>query len=811
MKQKDDGTGSFAENLAKFTKYNKSFRDADPLVSRPARYSQTLTRKCSKKKSGHTNNKKSTGQPKSRKGDSNRSMNQNNKSPSRVSRGTDNIELEVTPGKECKSVQTELEFDDKTIKTDYVSRNMDGSFEDPLDGGSVDPHPRMRVSNKSAANKGPGQHSSQAVNQNYEEMMSYLLDERNQFIQKVDHQNKLIDNFREEIRKIKTLSQYYPEDRTFVIEEENSERPINMDGQDGFYNYEQQPGGNQDQFDPLRASHDSVGSDKSGLLRKSSYFKVQSPDPEGGIDPLRSSSNGVVGLGGGGDPLRSSSNGLRDSSNGLGLSNGPNFDPLRGSSNGLRTSSNGLRESSNGLRGSNNGLRDSVNGLRASSTGFSSPNPLHQRQNSSSQMSIPRSKNDLINTQTINDISLRDPTATEGASHEVETLLNNFTKFVDDKFRNEELSKFAEFIFAKIQTLVQQQDAKIEGLKNKNFNLISVVAELKLKERERKIQMITEPNHFKTHLHHDFIPKQSHDFTREFPQDMSYEWEHQNPQTQRSFGGFNRTQPQPQKGLRIPDNLKMFTEEFNSLNSLGGFKAAQQQQQGQFVGNGGGVGVGGGLQQGGMQPMGHGMVGMNQGQNGPWMGHSVAPENNQPPSLFDIGYLNLPLNYSNGDQGGRNIPIQTNTTLNTGPQTQYFSVSINPQVQAPAPAPAQTAPPAQVNEPPMASLAVPESVPPEPVLSCSPQPASKEVVVYPSEVVEVGEPIEKKIEPSTEKLVKQSQESERQDELQEADPAEQPKQEEKVEEVEETVEAVEDNPEKKTFKFFFMEVRIWLE
>lgn len=121
------------------------------------------------------------------------------------------------------------------------------------------------------------------TNKNQEYLIKYLLDEREQLVEMVDKQKKELDTFKEEVRRVKTLSHYYPDNNELIVEESDK----------GY------------------SSESSEEGEKKVMIASSQELK---------IDPLRSSSNGV-------NPLRQTIDPLRGSR--VPLSN--SIDPLRNS------------------------------------------------------------------------------------------------------------------------------------------------------------------------------------------------------------------------------------------------------------------------------------------------------------------------------------------------------------------------------------------------------------------------------------------------------------------------------------------------
>lgn len=347
----------------------------------------------------------------------------------------------------------------------------------------------------------------------------------------IQEQAEQIQSFKEEIRKVKTLSHYYPENRDLIIEEGDGMK----DSSEGEYEEEGPKRNevliasssdlftkdrNEAEIMALRGSYDRYSSDRDSALRKSengfnysvdniSHVRVssqgQSPREE---KPIVMKSIEFEVKGKNADLLRSSSNG---------------FDPLRASA-----PVNALRESHIG---------DKFNTTQ-----------VNLRSSVRSEKSY---KFDII----------------EGCDDEVKEippLFENFIKFLADK-KDEETLRFAEFTFSKVENIFKNQQMKLKDSRTKNFSLISIISDLKQKEKLNMIKFMQEGNLRNTvinpldsHREHNssgfggslMVPSKTED------------WEYFD------MGGSDANIRNNNTKINIPDNLQKFDAEKTRIELL---------------------------------------------------------------------------------------------------------------------------------------------------------------------------------------------------------------------------------------------------
>jgi len=355
-----------------------------------------------------------------------------------------------------------------------------------------------------------------------EELVSLLLEERGDLLEQVDNRDKMIDSFKEEIRKIKTLSQYYPDNKDLILEEgEGSLKGRDSLDGDGEIFIVSTNSLNLENEKPkslgLRGSYDHR-SDRKSLLRQSNY--IPSNTPRKAEELFRGS-------------VRT------PSPDNLTYNNAKSMD------------------------------MDSAKGI-----GFNKP---------------------LINIQTnlselrVSNLSAPDFSQTpRGPNSGVNltpfpTLLDNFMRYLKSK-NDDETYKFAEYTFLQIEKIFEEKERVVSKLKQKNFTLVSVLADYKEKEKNMTAQELKNQ-----------ITLDSHE---------------------------KKEKRKRLEKIKIPDNLKRFKDEVKPFN----FTAGQN-------------------------PKDH------------------KPEEPQQLSERDEQLKMISINQPN---------IQNHTTVNTGPQTQYFNVSINP-------------------------------------------------------------------------------------------------------------------------------------
>lgn len=305
-----------------------------------------------------------------------------------------------------------------------------------------------------------------ALDTHQKNLLNYLLDERKKFISQVEDQSKMIQSFKEEIRKVKTLSHYYPDNRDLIIEEGEGMRDSMEEDEEPQRN---------DVF--IASSSDVFNYDKANagiIALRGSYDQLSSRD-----NPLRRSGNGYR-------PLSDDGNGLRVNSQGQSpRGKDPNFlrsigidmepemsaDPLRSSSNGIKN----LRSST-----SANPLRDSLRGDLVNDS-FEAPKDILRGDAASIRSSIRSQKS----------YKFEIPGDADEDFKEIPKLLENFIRYLTDK-RDEETLKFAEFTFSKIRSIFENQQSRLKDTRSKNFSLVSIIADLKEKERLNMIKNVSE-------------------------------------------------------------------------------------------------------------------------------------------------------------------------------------------------------------------------------------------------------------------------------------------------------------------------------
>lgn len=153
-------------------------------------------------------------------------------------------------------------------------------------------------------------------NKEKEKLILYLLTERKQLQDTVKQQKKDLDVFKEEVRRVKTLSHYYPDNNELILEESDKNSSSYESSDD------------EDKVMIASAQDIKVDSYKSkDSLRNSNPLRQT-------VDPLRASHNPLAQsldpLRQAADPLRTSMpmNGACDPLRGTNFS-APNFDPLR--------------------------------------------------------------------------------------------------------------------------------------------------------------------------------------------------------------------------------------------------------------------------------------------------------------------------------------------------------------------------------------------------------------------------------------------------------------------------------------------------
>lgn len=293
-----------------------------------------------------------------------------------------------------------------------------------------------------------------ALDTHQKNLLNYLLDERKSFITQVEEQNKTIQDFKEEIRKVKTLSQYYPDNRDLIIEEGDCMKDSTEDEEEEIQRNEVMIASSSDLFHQnrneaeimaLRGSYDSGRNDP---LRKSSYC-ARTLSEDGGLKKGSSEGRSPQGAG---DLLFTPIEIDRAMKKGI--------DPLRNSANGLDPLRNSVPV---------NPLRQT---LRGDSTGGRS-------------IGIPDTKSEK---------SCYKFEIAEGCDEEVKeipSLFENFMRFLSDR-KDEETLKFAEFTFSKIEKIFSSQQKKLKDTRTKNFSLVSIISDLKEQEKQNMINYMQE-------------------------------------------------------------------------------------------------------------------------------------------------------------------------------------------------------------------------------------------------------------------------------------------------------------------------------
>lgn len=250
---------------------------------------------------------------------------------------------------------------------------------------------------------------------NKDNLIKYLLEERKTMLELAESQKQELDLFKKEVRRVKTLSHYYPNNNELIIEES----------------------------DKGSSSYESSEEDKKIMIASSQDLKISSfSNKSGGTnDPLRQSNH---------IPIRQT------------------MDPLRSSNNPLMSSQDPFRQTMDPLR-SSMPMKTNFDPLR--STNFSAPNfdPLRSTNYSSPPLTA---KADSVYTAKIPE---------NEKTSEFKNISNIFLEHLA-KINNEEIMKFAEFTFRKIESIVQDLSQDVVALNNKNLNLMGVITDLKIKD-----------------------------------------------------------------------------------------------------------------------------------------------------------------------------------------------------------------------------------------------------------------------------------------------------------------------------------------
>jgi hypothetical protein len=359
-----------------------------------------------------------------------------------------------------------------------------------------------------------------------EDLVSLLLEEREDLLDQVENRDKMIDEFKEEIRKIKTLSQYYPDNKDLILEEgEGSQKGRDsIDGEGGALivstnslNLENE----KPKSIGLRGSYDRRN-DRKNLLRQSNF--IPSKSPKAGNNELY---------------LMTS---MRTPSPDVTHQNAKSMD---------MDSTSSITKSRSGFNKPLINIQSNISDLRVSN--LSAPDFTH----------TPRGPSKAPQTTPI------------------PTLIENFMGFLRNR-NDDEVYKFAEYTFLQIEKAIHEKDRMVNKLKQKNFTLVSVLADYKEKEKKRADEEV----------------RKQRTKDRKANEKTSLE-----------------EKKKRLENIKIPKNLEKFKENPEEYQKAG-----------------------------------------NKGK-----------EENQ--KLLEKERMNISINRPN---------IQNHTTLNTGPQTQYFNVSINP-------------------------------------------------------------------------------------------------------------------------------------
>lgn len=250
---------------------------------------------------------------------------------------------------------------------------------------------------------------------NKDNLIRYLLEERKGMMEKFEAQKQELDVFKKEVRRVKTLSQYYPNNNELIIEES----------------------------DKGSSSYESSEENKKIMIASSQDLKISGySNKSGGTnDPLRQSNH---------IPLRQT------------------MDPLRSSNNPLMASQDPFRQTLDPLRSS---MPMKVNFDPLRGTNFSAPNldPLRSTNYSSPPLTA---KADSVYTTKLPE--------NEKAS-EFRRVSDTFMQHLA-RTENEEIIKFGEFTFRKIESIVQDLSQEVVALNNKNLNLMGVITDMRIKD-----------------------------------------------------------------------------------------------------------------------------------------------------------------------------------------------------------------------------------------------------------------------------------------------------------------------------------------
>ena len=418
-----------SKGLAKSTKKSKSRRDPYPGVSgQPKRIQRAKSVKSAK--TPNTETQTST------------TLDENNLP----------LKKDSTPDSQSKLIQTSLlnkeidtlicrtlrsdKSDLEAISQENLSRGISHERACQAGGG---PKSAGFLGNIEEGVEGYSESAPQSQN-HQQEFVTHLLDERKEFIQRIEDQNKLIESLKEEIRRIKTLSQYYPDNRDLIIEE----------GEGGY-----EDGG-------------GYGGDGGGYRGSSSMERkvvISTNSLENDDDSYR---EGLMGLRGSVDQRKSDRNNLLRQSNFIVTPGGtPTNNSFGGGGIGFGSSrSSNIAPSSTGTGGmggvgSSFGAKRADQSLRASN--LSAP-VQPQMWSSNKHVKVPNAVN------------------VSEASNLSKAFLTHL-----EKLQNEETQKFAEFTFLRMQQMFSDLKTQVENLRNKNFSLVSLVSEYREENERRKL------------------------------------------------------------------------------------------------------------------------------------------------------------------------------------------------------------------------------------------------------------------------------------------------------------------------------------
>lgn len=437
------------------------------------------------------------------------------------------------------------------------------------------------------------------VNKKKDNLIKYLLTERKEYLEKVEEQTKQLGTYKEEMRRVKTLSLYYPDNNDLIIEES----------------------------DKSSSSYESSDEeDKKVMIASTQDIQELSSVKSNKVNPLRQTI----------DPLRASQN----------PSMAKTFDPLRSSQNPSISKNFDLLRNSANMEPTSDPLR---------TTNFSAPNIDPLRSTNYSSPPLTTKAESIYTTK-----EGTDPKEVE----EFRKLSNNFMQHMAKQV-NEENYKYAEFTLNKMDSLIQNIKNELIETQKKNKDLLSVITELKLSNNEAKVTKEEGENLIKAHEEGKLEVTQVETFY--------CDWEAM--RTSLKIEEENKNQ------IKIPENLKKFEDKKKEKNQKKGKNSETGREKSPKK-----------IAWGAKSTKSDKDFEMNdkklsinsqdlfEFKNGKYT-YNHEKQKLKKKKIMKIKNFSIQKNNSIDKLPMTTIhhqpQIQNTTNLNTGPQTQYFNVSIN--------------------------------------------------------------------------------------------------------------------------------------